>query len=548
MSRSDMQPTRTAEVGFIASGEAVDSAAGAVRSAGAPSDWLGRTEILPLTGEADGAAVSFARERERAMARLDHSASVRRLRRALSIGLVLWLSVLGLDLFVTQFVGEGDLSTFVWCRAVGALCIAAVLWRLRREPEPTPAVSWFCDIFAFTAAAVCIGVTALAFRGIESPYAGGIVVVLLARGATTLAPWRLGMCLFAAPALAYPSMVLVASRFDAELAAQLHSPPALATFTTQLFNIALSCVLCVMGGHFAWRLRREAVQTRNIGRYKLERRLGGGGMGDVWAAFDLTLRQRVALKTVSGHRPGSPVLLRLEREVRALAELTHPNTVRVFDYGVTDDGLWYYTMDLLHGVNLGELVQREGPLPAERLLPIARQALRALGEAHERGIIHRDIKPENVFVAQIGGETDFVKLLDFGIARSSGDTRLTNTGFVAGTPAYMAPEIILSRPADIRSDIYSFGVLLHYALTARLPFCDDEPMALFAAHVSRPLKPLSSISSRPIPLALEHVVQCCMAKDPADRFASTQRLLEALDPILAERHAPRPDGLDSSRA
>jgi serine/threonine-protein kinase len=300
--------------------------------------------------------------------------------------------------------------------------------------------------------------------------------------------------------------------------------------------IVVSWAMLVMGGHYAWRLRREAIETRNIGRYQLLRRLGSGGGGDVWAAFDTTLKQRVALKTVSGHRPGSQVLARLEREVRALSELTHPNTVRVFDYGVTDDGLWYYAMEHLHGENLRELVTREGPLSVERFASIARQVLRPLGEAHDKGIIHRDIKPENVFVAQIGGEVDVVKLLDFGIARTSGDTQLTNTGFVAGTPAYMAPEIILGRPADVRSDIYSFGATFYFALTGRLPFQDEDTMALFAAHVRRPLGPMSSVST-PIPPAYERVVQRCMAKDPAERYASTRAVLEALASVAHESGA-----------
>src|SRR5690606_13299995 len=144
------------------------------------------------------------------------------------------------------------------------------------------------------------------------------------------------------------------------------------------------------------------------------------------------LKHRVALKTVSGHRPGSSALVRLEREVRALAELTHPNTVRIFDYGVTDDGPRYYAMELLQGGNLRDLVAREGPLPTPRLVHLARQFLRALGEAHGKGIIHRDIKPENVFVAQLGGESDIAKLLDFGIAKAAfGDVTLTHTGWIA---------------------------------------------------------------------------------------------------------------------
>jgi serine/threonine-protein kinase len=217
--------------------------------------------------------------------------------------------------------------------------------------------------------------------------------------------------------------------------------------------------------------------------------------------------------------------------------------VRVYDYGVTDDGLWYYAMELLQGQTLHELVSREGPLSIERLLPIARQVLRALGEAHAKGIIHRDIKPENVFVTRPSGEADVVKLLDFGIARSRGDTQLTNTGFVAGTPAYMAPETILGQPAGVRSDIYSFGATLYYALTARRPFPEEDSRALLAAHVSRPIDPVSSIAPAPIPAALERVVERCMAKDPAERYPSTRALLDALSTIVREQPpaaAPNP--------
>jgi serine/threonine-protein kinase len=491
------------------------------------------TEELPLE-PMDGATVSFARERARVLSRLDHSASVRRLRRSLSIGIWVWLASILLDVFVTQFTGDGRLWLFLTLRVVVALVVAAVILRLRRDPEPSARLLWLLDIGVFGLASVSLSVLSFEFRGLESAYTAGILAILVARGATTLAPWQQGAWQFAAPALAYPVTVAIASQFDESLADQLHDRRALAFFVTVMFVIFISWAMLVLGGHFAWRLRREAVETRNIGRYKLLRRLGAGGMGDVWAAFDITLRQQVALKTVSGHRPGSPALARLEREVRALSELTHPNIVRVFDYGVTDDGLWYYAMELLHGQTLHELVAHEGALSVERLLIIAHQVLRALGEAHVKGIIHRDIKPENMFVTQPSGAADVVKLLDFGIARASGDPQLTHTGFVAGTPAYMAPETILGRPADARSDIYSFGATLYYALTARRPFPEEDSTAVLAAHLSRPLDPVSSIARTPIPAALERVVERCMAKDPAARYPCTRTLLDALQAVARE--------------
>jgi len=514
---------------------------------------------LPLE-EADEAAVSFARERERALARLDHTASVVRLRRALMVGFPIWVSSILLDLLVTYVSGEGSFELALALRAFASVIVLGTMWRLWRPPDPSVAALWFYDILIFTVASASVSVLSLSFRGIESPYGPSVCLVMLARGATTLARWQHGAWLFAAPGLAYPITVLVAAQFDPLVASQLRRPASLVNLYIVLFMIVVSWMMLVLGGHFAWRLRREAIETRNIGRYKLLRRLGGGGGGDVWAAFDTLLRQRVALKTVAGHRPGSQALARLEREVRALSELTHPNTVRIFDYGTTDDGLYYYAMELLEGENLSELVAREGPLSSARLARIACQMLQALGEAHAKGIVHRDIKPENVFVARAPGsgkaasgkaasgkagsgkghaneseasKGEVVKLLDFGIAHTSGDPKLTRTGFVAGTPAFMAPETIMGGPADVRSDVYSFGATAYFALTGHLPFGDEEPMALFAAHVSRPARPISSLAPQPVAPELERVVERCMAKDPADRYASTQALLEALNALDA---------------
>jgi hypothetical protein len=499
-------------------------------------DPSSRTEIVS-TSIIDEAAISFALERERALARSDHAASVRRLRRAVAIGICVWAGAGLLDLFVTQIGQEGSLEALLISRAIGTVVMFAVLLRLWRPPEPSPALLWLCDALAFTTVAACVSVNTLNYRGIDSPYAAGMLVVLLGRGSTTIAPWRRGAWLFGLPALAYPITLLTAAFFDPRIAAQFRHPPALGAFGAMMFMLFVSWAVLVLGGNYVWLLSREALEARNIGRYQLERRLGSGGMADVWAAYDRTLKQRVALKTVYGHRPGSSVVARFEREARALAGLTHPNTVRIFDYGVTEDGLWYYAMELLQGETLRQLVAREGPLQADRLVFIARQVLRALGEAHGKGIIHRDIKPENVFVAQLGGENDIVKLLDFGIAKAParGDATLTMPGHVAGTPAYVAPEMILGHPGDARSDIYSFGGLLYYAASGRLPFVDADPAALFVAHLNEVLEPLAAVVPGRVPPALAAIIERCMAKDPGARFASTQALLEALQAFAADR-------------
>jgi serine/threonine-protein kinase len=535
--------TRTAEIVGLA-GSAVLERAGV--------SALERTEPL-ATSDVDASALSFTMERERVFRQTEHSANVQRLRRGFAIGLGVWVCSIVVDLFVTQIAGEGNLVLFLSLQSVGTVLGLAAFWRLRRAPEPSARTLWALDLTVFTTISTLCSIESLAFRGIDSPYAAGIIVVLVARSTTTFAPWRQGAVLFGIPALAYPLSVAVSAFFDERIRAQLRDPSSVGTFACILYLIATTWLLLTCGGHFAWRLRQEAVNARHIGRYRLERRLGSGGMADVWAAFDLTLKLQVALKTAQS-RPGSSALERFEREVRALAQLAHPNTVRVFDYGATEDGLLYYAMELLHGENLRELSARQRGLEAGRVVRIAMQVLRALGEAHDKGIVHRDIKPENIFLAELGGEREVVKLLDFGIAKAttSDDVALTHTGHIVGTPAFMAPEVIRGRPADVRSDIYSLGATLYYALSARLPFIDDNQSALFESHVSREPEPLDSVCSRPVPVGMLHVVARCMAKDPADRYHSTYELLEALRAIDTLRVAPlaRPqtprDGYSSS--
>ena len=253
------------------------------------------------------------------------------------------------------------------------------------------------------------------------------------------------------------------------------------------------------------------LEARRIGRYELQRRLGSGGMGEVWAAYDARLGQRVALKLLRRHQHNPSAIARFEREARALAGLSHPHIVSVSDYGVTDDGIWYYAMELLEGQNLRDLVETEGPLEPRRLIALAVQLAGALVEAHARGVIHRDIKPENVVVSAGGGQSEIAKLLDFGVAKTSSaaSETLTATGWTPGTPAYMAPEALQGRPVDARSDIYALGATLRFAL--------DEA---------------------PIPEDLARVMRCCLESDPAARYPTSRALLSALS-ALSGAPAPR---------
>ena len=229
---------------------------------------------------------------------------------------------------------------------------------------------------------------------------------------------------------------------------------------------------CV-GTHLINTLRREVFEAKQLGQYRLVKPLGAGGMGEVYLAEHRMLKRPCAIKLIHPDRAGDPhVLARFEREVRMTARLSHWNTVEIFDYGRTDDGTFFYVMEYLPGLSLEDLLERHGPLPAERVVHFLRQTCQGLREAHEVGLIHRDIKPGNIFAAQRGGLYDVVKLLDFGLVKPVGENhsaRLSQEGGISGTPLFMSPEQARGLgDLDARSDIYSLGAVA-YALADRPP-------------------------------------------------------------------------------
>jgi serine/threonine-protein kinase len=298
--------------------------------------------------------------------------------------------------------------------------------------------------------------------------------------------------------------------------------------------LGVAATLVVFTSYRIEMLRQEAADARKLGQYVLRERLGAGGMGEVYLAEHLLLRRPCAVKLIRPERAADPNhLLRFEREVRLTATLTHPNTIQVFDYGRTEDNVFYYVMEYLEGLTLDELVRRHGPLSSERAVHFLRQVCAALQEAHDIGLIHRDVKPSNVRVCERGGEHDVIKLLDFGLvlplSGAMGDgNKLTHEGTIAGTPDYMSPEQAVGRQnVDGRSDIYSVGALAYYLLTGAPPFVYPSSVAILAAHLYEPPRPLSE--RRPdVPRDLEVVVLRCLAKDPNDRFPDARSLAQAL--------------------
>jgi serine/threonine-protein kinase len=279
----------------------------------------------------------------------------------------------------------------------------------------------------------------------------------------------------------------------------------------------------------AFEAERRAEQ---IGQYALKRKLGEGGMGEVYLAEHALLKRPCAVKFIHPDLAANPAIAaRFAREVQAVTRLTHVNTVRVYDYGRAEDGSFYYVMEYLDGPTLEELVGETGPLPQGRVVYVLRQVCGALVEAHAAGLVHRDLKPGNVILAAMGGQRDVAKLLDFGLVQDlSADPadRLTRTGTVLGSPAYMSPEQAAGESVlDARADVYSLGGVAFFALSGRPPFQGKSLGQLIAAHRSEQ-PPLLTDLRPDVPADLAAVVARCLAKDPNDRFQSAAELDRAL--------------------
>ncbi len=301
----------------------------------------------------------------------------------------------------------------------------------------------------------------------------------------------------------------------------------------QVLMLGVGAVIAIVGMRTMRSLRSEVFQARQLGAYQLKRLLGRGGMGDVYLAEHHMIRRPCAIKVIPPDRAGDPrALARFEREVQAIAGLSHWNSVDVYDYGRAEDGAFYYVMEYLPGWSLQQLVDQYGPLPPERAIYLLRQTCDALAEAHGKGLIHRDLKPANIFSAERGGIYDVAKLLDFGLAKPvlrSRDAQATLDGGITGTPLYMSPEQAHGdQDPDRRSDIYSLGAVAYFLVTGRPPFLSERPLEVIVAHASKAVEPPSRFNPE-VPEDLERVILKCLAKDPAERYQTVQELRAALD-------------------
>lgn len=483
-----------------------------------------------------------ALEHQRRVEREELVSDTLRLRWLSVVGACVWVAFALDDWLIATFIEPVQLGYFWTIRGAALVPILYVVLRLHSKRKMTRASFMLHDIGIFAVLQTAMSLMCIRFHGISSPLVTGLLVALIARSSILAAPWRRGLMTLGVPLLCFPLALGAASVFSTEIRDQFADPRARAAFLRHLFVLGASLGVCVWGGHGNWALRRQLFEARNIGRYRLKRRIGRGGMGEVWVAYHAGLQRDVALKVLRPDDDADPIAVqRFEQEVAATCRLTHPNTVRVFDYGVTDDGIWYYAMELLEGATLFDLVREHGPIDVPRALLIGHQTARALAEAHARGIVHRDIKPENIFVTRAGDEPDFVKVLDFGIAKIYGEAQgatLTQTGAVFGTPAYISPEAARGQATSTRSDVYGLGAVLYYMLSARPPFESTNPAEVILAHAMQPVTPLDSYPHLCIPKDISALVMRCLAKDPSNRFADAGVLAAELAKLVTIHSNP----------
>lgn len=329
-----------------------------------------------------------------------------------------------------------------------------------------------------------------------------------------------------------PIAVVLLLRLHPEIPAALAEVHKYEEAGSNILFLAIGAALALYGSFLLNGLRTQLHRARKLGQYQLRWKLGEGGMGEVYMAEHQLLKRPCALKLIKTGSGSDPLALaRFEREVQSAARLRHPNTIDIYDYGHSDDGTFYYVMEYLEGYSLHDLVGRAGPLPAGRVIYLFRQVCAGLAEAHELGLVHRDLKPANVFVAVQGGESDVVKILDFGLVKltmTPGAVELTSDLTVSGTPQYMAPEQALAdRSLDARADIYALGAVMYFALTGRPPFSGSSPFEIMMSQARDPVAPPSQVHPG-VPADLEAVVLRCLEKKPDDRFPNVKALGEAL--------------------
>lgn len=463
----------------------------------------------------------------------EYTAGRRTVARAMWIGAWIWPSFTLLDVYMCYVAyPDAPFRLFVLYRVVVQLVFIAVYRASVHGSLPIKRLFWLQNI-TYGACALVIALMAVHLGGIRSPYMHGISIVALVRAALVPTHWRQGINTYGRIALAFPIVMGVGAAVSPAARAEWLSSESLIVFASNYVFVLTSSLIGLITGHIVWSAQEQLYRARRVGRYRLQAPIGKGGMGEVWLAWDQTLRRNVALKILRVGTTSSPeAVRRFEREAQAAGRLRGTHVVRVFDWGASDDGLYYIAMEYLAGMNVATLVEQFGPLPPARAIHLTIQACIALEEAHAAGIIHRDLKPHNLHITHMPDEPDFLKLVDFGIARrlasDASSDRLTMAGLMIGTPAYLAPELWFGAEADERTDIYALGITLYVMLTGVTPFHGWSMSQLRAAHIAAEQPELHLPPGEPLSDRLEALLLRCLAWSAADRVQSVRELHDAL--------------------
>jgi eukaryotic-like serine/threonine-protein kinase len=431
--------------------------------------------------------------------------------------------------------GVASANPTLWVGAIVAslflsFSVAWMAWRRMLAPAALLDVGLIYEV----AQSFCI---AVAFHEvplrIDAPPRGWTPVAVFILAYPLIVPATRGKAILAtfAAAMMDPLGLLIS------VAAGNPKPPA--GFLFPLFvPTALAAVIAVVLSRLVYQMRAEAEKGHEMGSYRLEELLGRGGMGEVWRASHQLLARSAAIKLIRPESFGSDgreLVKRFEREAKATAALRSPHTVNIYDFGTTEDGTFYYVMELLEGFDLETLVSKFGPQPPERSVHILVQACHSLAEAHQGGLIHRDVKPANIYVCRYGLDWDFVKVLDFGLVKNAqlpveSGRPLTVAGVVAGTPGYMAPEMGLGNPdVDWRADIYALGCVGYWLLTGKPVFdAGSSPIQTLMDHIQKQPPAVSQRTDGRIPPELDFILLQCLSKDPNERPQTMQDLADSL--------------------
>jgi eukaryotic-like serine/threonine-protein kinase len=462
---------------------------------------------------------------------------LRRLRLCAAVALGLWTFGLVMDSFVRpSTVGAPFFLSTVIIEAV-AIAVSGLLFAYLRFTTHAPRVQAHAGLVFMVLNAMGVGLLNTWARPLTDD-------------ALNELSWNAIVILVGAVIMpATPKQMLVAALLSASMdplgiaVAALRGrevPTAIDTFV--LFLPSYACALAaVVPVTILNRLGRRLRHARELGSYHLERLLGRGGMGEVWLARHLLLARSAAVKLVrpemlgAGTDAAAAVMLkRFEREAQATASLSSPHSIRLFDFGVTEDRTFYYVMELLAGRDLETLVKEFGPLPAERVVYVLRQVCHSLAEAHARGLVHRDITPANIYLCRMGLDYDFVKVLDFGLVKFDAKREIEHSVLggghaTAGTPAFMAPELIAGGDVDARADVYSLGCVAYYLLTGQMVFEAETAMKMFVQHLQEIPVPPSQRTELPVPSELDALVMACLSKDPFNRPRTAEEVSLMLD-------------------